>query len=150
MSFLIRTGLTGVPAAWSMWWRKCFHTRCFYFIYLFLPLCNEPHCFSFRFLSWFIATSYIYIYFFFPTGHSTIHHFTLLSWHLLCCIFRKTRNMIFYHYSGNIYTTLSKLHLAGNMFQRLSTPHGVAGGLTSIKRSAAKIGRRNEGNGFSW
>lgn len=62
----------------------------------------------------------------------------------------ETRNAIFCHYSSNIYTTLSKLHLAGNMFRRLSTPHGVAGGLASIKRSTAKIGRQNEENGCSW
>lgn len=45
----------------------------------------------------------------------------------------QTCKVIFYHYRGNIYTTLTKLHLASNTFQRLSAPHGMAGGLASIR-----------------
>lgn len=81
---------------------------------------------------------------FMTTGHSTFHHFTLLVWPSSChssAASQKTCDAIFYHYSGNIYTTLSKLHLAGDMFRRLTTPHGEAGGLASIKRSTSKTGR---------
>lgn len=122
--------------------KQCFYTRCFYFCAMSraatllassLDLLQPPCIF--------------------PTGHFTVPHFTLLFWHLLLtssAALEKTCILISYHYSSNIYTTLSKLHLAGNMFQRLSTPHGVAGGLASIKRSTAKIGRQNGENGFSW
>lgn len=137
MSFLIWTGLTGVPAVWPMWWRNsvCFYTRCFYFCLCVmshtatvsassLDLLQHPSSFSNR------------------TFHHSPFHFTLLatSPHSSAAL-EETCNVICYHYSSNIYTTLSKLHLAGNMFQRLSTPNGVAGGLASIKRCTAKIGR---------
>lgn len=61
---------------------------------------------------------------------------------------KETCKMIFCHYRSNIFTTLSKLHLAGNMFQRLSTPQGVPGGLASIKAST-RIGGQNVESGCS-
>lgn len=85
------------------------------------------------------------------TFHYFKFHITLLaSCPYSSAILEETYNMRFYHYSSNIFTTLSKLHLAGNMFQHISTPHGVAGGLASIKCSTGKIGRQNEQNGCSW
>lgn len=87
------------------------------------------------------------------TDHSTIYHFTLLSWHLLPTPLLHYSNPATWYSIIKVaisYTTLSKLHLAGNIFQCLSTPHGVAGGLASIKRSTAKIGERNVENGCSW
>lgn len=120
---------------------------------LFLPLCNEPRCHSFSFQSWFIAT---YNFFFSPPDIQLASNFTvslyspgIFSPHSSAAL-KETCDTIFCHYSSNIYTTLSKLHLAGNMFQCLSTPHGVAGGLTSIKGSTAKTGRQNEESGCSW
>lgn len=122
--------------------KQCFYTRCFYFCAMShaatvlastLDLLQHPCIFPNR------------------TFHCSPLHFTLLaSSPLSSAALEETCNLILYHYSRNIYTTLSKLHLAGNMFQRLSTPHGVAGGLASIKRSTAKIGRQNGENGCLW
>lgn len=108
---------------------------------LFLPLCNEPHCYSFSSQSWFIATSH---FFFIQLDFQVFSpfHFTLqASFTHSSAALEEHLKAIFCHYSGDIYTTLSKLHLAHNMFQRLSTPHSVAGGLASIKCNAAKTGR---------
>lgn len=132
--------------------KQCFYTRCFYFC-----LCVMSHAATVLASS--LDLLQHTIFFFFPTGRSTrfeLHRFTLLSWHLSpppphsSAALKETCDTIFCHYSSNIYTTLSKLHLAGNMFRCLSTPHGVAGGLASIKGSTAKTGRQNEESGCSW
>lgn len=124
--------------------KQCFHTHTAFI--LFLPLCNEP-LFQFQlpvliYCSVVVSPNWTFDY---PP-----FHFPLLASFspLLSAALEGSRQLC--HYSDNIYTTLSKLHLAGNMFQRLSTPHGVAGGLASIKCSAAKIGGRNEENGSTW
>lgn len=125
--------LTGVTAAWSMFWRNCvLLQKLLYFWWndpcgTVLALCCDllqHHCILFS------------------TGHSTIPHFPpyspVIFSLLLCCITATWYSIIRVAIS---YTTLSKLHLAGSMFQRLSTPHGSADGVASIKCSTAKIGR---------
>lgn len=83
--------------------------------------------------------------FFFPfTGHSTISQLSLLYWHLFV-EGKKPAKMILCHYWSNIYTTLSKLHLAAKTFRRLSTPHGAAGGLASIKHAIARTAGQDGG-----
>lgn len=138
MSSLIWTGLSKVPAVWSLWWRNsvCFYICCFYFCHCAMSHTTTVLASNFDILRLPISN-------FTTTGHSTFHDFTFLVWPSFCHssdALEKTCNVIFYHYSGNIYTTLSKLHLAGDMFRHLSTPHGMAGGLASIKCSTAKIG----------
>lgn len=103
------------------------------FICLFPPVCNEPHCCRLSFQSWFIAPSPFS--FIFPTVR--FHHSLLQapSPRVLRCLSWKPGNAIFYYYRSNIYTTLGKLHLAGNTFRCVSSPpHGVAGGLAPFQR----------------
>lgn len=79
--------------------------------------------------------------------------FTLLHWQLFVTSplrRKKTCEIILCHYWSNIYTTLSKLHLAANMFRHLSTPHGAAGGLASIKDAVARTAGQNEERGCWW
>lgn len=128
--------------------KQCFHTHT---AFIFFCLCAMSRCFSFQlpvliYCSIVVSPNWTFDYppFRFPLLAS------FFSSPLLCCIRGEAGNVLFCHYSDNIYTTLSKLHLAGSVFQRLSTPHGVAGGLASIKCSAAKIGGRNEENGCTW
>lgn len=128
--------------------KQCFYTRCFYFC-LWLMSHTATVLATSLDLS---QHAIIFPHWTFNSLGTSPFHFTLLapvSPHSSAAL-KETCNMIFCHYSSNIYTTLSKLHLAGNMFQCLSTPHGVAGGLASIKRSTAKTGRQNEESGCSW
>lgn len=99
--------------------KQCFYTRCFYFCLCVMSRTATVLASTLDLLQ--------HAIFFFScwTFNFTISLYSpgIFSPHSSAAL-KETCNMIFCHYGSNIYTTLSKLHLAGNMFQCLSTPHG--------------------------
>lgn len=115
---------------------------------LFLPLSNEPW--------WWLHASFkidLLQRALFPlldVGLFPVYFAALAPFCHVSAAPKKTCEIILCHYWSNIYTTLSKLHLAANMFRHLSTPHGAAGGLASIKHAIARTAGQNEERGCWW
>lgn len=119
------------------------------FLFIYVPFIHLPQLFCFQSVFFFLFFGLFYhiqcaacwtLPFSSPDVFSSSSH--------LCCFKGNQEHdtlSLCWQYLHNI-----KQIASGNMFQCLSTPHGVAGGLASISSSAAKTGVQNEESGCTW